>query len=106
MFAPGDSLGRGDVITDFTVAGTARDVLNLLGFDFDLASNADGSLATTLKELESQGLTISDLMDADRDEEGVDGKDDREITLPGGAKITLLDATEELTIDNFVFDLS
>ena len=100
-FAPGDSLDRGDVITNFTVTGTVRDVLRLKDFGFDLARNANGSVATTLTELESQGLKISDLMDADED--GVE--DDRKIILPKGRNtITLLDVgSAALTIDNFEF---
>ena len=128
VFAPGDSTGpAGDVITDFNVSGITRDddsdgapnadiygnaihyqrdALDLRAFNFDLTRNADGSIATTLGQLESQGLKISNLMDADGDEGGTDGKDDREITLPDGGKITLLDVGgEALTIDNFIFDL-
>ena len=106
VFAPGDSLGLGDVITDFTVTGRARDILRLRNFDFTLVRNADGTIATTLADLDAQGLKISDLMDADGDEGGTGGKDDREITLPDGGKITLLDVgSEALTIDNFIFDL-
>ena len=100
-FAPGDSLDIGDVITNFTVTGTVRDVLRLKDFGFDLVRNANGSVATTLTELESQGLKISDLMDADED--GVE--DDRKIILPKGRNtITLLDVgSAALTIDNFEF---
>ena len=121
VFAPGDSTGpSGDVITDFTVSGvrtlasdiygnaiySRRDALDLRAFDFDLARNADGSIATTLAQLEAQGLKISNLMDADGDEQGAGGKDDREITLPDGGKITLLNVGDvALTIDNFIFDL-
>ena len=128
VFAPGDSTGpAGDVITDFNVSGITRDddsdgapnadiygnaihyqrdALDLRAFNFDLTRNADGSIATTLGQLESQGLKISNLMDADGDEGGTDGKDDREITLPDGGKITLLDVGDAaLTIDNFIFDL-
>ena len=101
MFAPGDSLGSGDVITDFTVAGTARDALNLGFFNFDLARNADGSIAATLTNLEAQGLTISDLMSADGNQED----NDREITLPDGGAIILFDVgSAALTIDNFAFE--
>ena len=109
VFAPGDSTGpTGDVITDFTVAGaTTRDALDLRAFNFDLARNENGSIATTLTQLEAQGLEISDLMDADQDGDA----DDREITITTSAgvdKITLIGgaaAIGELTIDNFVFDL-
>ena len=87
-FSPGDSLGSGDVITDFTVAGADRDALDFRAFDFDRARN-----------LESQGLRISDLMDADEDGRN----DDREITLPDGGVITLLDVSSAaLAIDNFI----
>ena len=93
VFAPGDSLGSGDVITNFTVAGE-RDFLDLSAFNFDL------STATTLTDLEAQGLTISDVIDADRD----GATDDREITLPDDGVIALLDVgNAALTIDNFVF---
>ena len=128
VFAPGDSTGpAGDVITDFNVSGTAldldgngdidtdiygntiyyqRDALDLRAFNFDLARNADGSIATTLADLDAQGLEISAVLDADGDEGGAGGKDDRVITLPDGGKITLLDVgSAALTIDNFVFDL-
>ena len=128
VFAPGDSTGpAGDVITDFNVSGITRDddsdgtpnadiygnaihyqrdAIDLRAFNFDLARNADGSIATTLAQLESQGLKISNLMDADGDEGGAGGKDDREITLPDGGKITLLDVGDAaLSIDNFIFDL-
>ena len=95
VFAPGDSLGSGDVITNFTVAGR-RDVLDLSAFDFDLATVA------TLTDLEAQGLTISDVLDADRD----GAMDDREITLPDDGVIALLDVgSAALTLDNFVFFL-
>ena len=98
-FLPNHSLGSGDAITDFRVAGAARDALNLGAFNFDLARNADNSIATTLTDLESQGLTISDLMDSDGD----DATDDREITLPDSGKITLLDiGSATLTMDNFI----
>ena len=122
VFAPGDSAGEdGDLITDFNVVGvlvdhdsdpntpeveTAKDAIDLRAFNFDLARNADGSIATTLAELEAQGLEISAPVDADGDEDGNNDKDDRVITLPDGGKITLLNVSETtLTIDNFVFDL-
>ena len=112
VFAPGDSAGEdGDVITDFTVTGanTVRDALDLRAFNFDLARNADGSIATTLAELEAQGLEISAPVDADGDEDGNNDKDDRVITITteaGVDKITLLNVGgAALTIDNFVFDL-
>ena len=128
VFAPGDSTGpAGDVITDFNVSGITldddndgapnadiygnaihyqRDAIDLRAFNFDLARNADGAVTTTLAQLESQGLKISAVMDADGDEGGAGRKDDREITLPDGGKITLLDVgSEALTIDNFIFDL-
>ena len=129
VFAPGDSTGpSGDVITDFNVSGVTldddsdgtpnadiygntihyqRDAIDLRAFNFNLARNADRSIATTLAQLESQGLKISNLMDADGDEQGADGKDDREITLPDGGKITLLSVGDAaLSIDNFIFDLA
>ena len=109
---------RGDVITDFNVSGVTvdvggidfvfqRDAIDLRAFNFDLILNADGSpISTTLAQLDAQGLKISNLMDADGDEQGTGGKDDREITLPDGGKITLLNVGDAaLTIDNFVFDL-
>ena len=128
VFALGDSTGpAGDVITDFNVSGITRDdnsdgtpnadiygntihyqrdAIDLRAFNFDLARNADGSIATTLAQLESQGLKISAVMDADGDEQGADGKDDREITLPDSGKITLLSVGDAaLSIDNFIFDL-
>ena len=126
VFAPGDSTGpAGDVITDFNVSGITldddsdgtpnadiygntiyyqRDAIDLRAFNFDLTRNADGTVATTLAQLESLGLKISNLMDADGD----GTEDDREITLPDGGKITLIgdsSAIGALTIDNFVFDL-
>ena len=129
VFAPGDSTGlSGDVITDFNVSGLTldsdsdgtpdadiygntihyqRDALDLRAFDFDLARNADGTVATTLAQLDAQGLKISAVLDADGDEQGAGGKDDREITLPDGGKITLLNVGDAaLTIDNFIFDLA
>ena len=128
VFAPGDSTGpAGDVITDFNVSGITldsnsdgtpdadiygntiyyqRDAIDLSAFNFDLARNADGSIATTLAQLEAQGLKISAVLDADGDEQGAGGKDDREITLPDSGKITLLNVGDgALTIDNFIFDL-
>ena len=90
-FSPNHSLGSGDVITDFRVAGADRDALDLRAFDL--------ATATTLTELESQGLTISDLMDADGD----GATDDREITLPDSGVITLLDVgSATLAMDNFI----
>ena len=89
VFAPGDSLGSGDVITDFTVAGADRDALDLRAFNIDLA-----------RDLESQGLTLSGLMDADGD----GATDDRKITLPDGGIITLLNlGNAALAIDDFAF---
>ena len=128
VFAPGDSTGsNGDLITDFNVRGITlddnsdgtpnadiygntiyyqRDAIDLRAFNFDLDRDSDGVITTTLAQLESQGLEISSVMDADGDEQGTSGKDDREITLPDGGKITLLDVgSEALTIDNFIFDL-
>ena len=88
-FERGDSLGSGDVITDFTVAGANRDALDLRAFNIDLARN-----------LESQGLTLSDLMDADGD----GATDDRKITLPDSGTITLLNLGDvALAIDDFTF---
>ena len=129
VFAPGDSTGpTGDVITDFNVGGLTldddgdgtpnadiygntihyqRDAIDLRAFDFDLVRNADGTVATTLAQLDAQGLKISAVLDADGDEQGAGGKDDREITLPDGGKITLLNVGDgTLTIDNFIFDLA
>ncbi len=128
VFAPGDSAGpAGDVITDFNVSGVTRDddsdgtpnadiygntihyqrdAIDLRAFNFDLDRDSDGVITTTLAQLESQGLDISAVMDADGDEQGTGGKDDREITLPDGGKITLLNVGDAaLTIDNFIFDL-
>ena len=114
VFAPGDSTGpAGDVITDFNVSGVTvvdfvfqRDAIDLRAFNFDLDRDNNGLITTTLAQLDVQGLKISAVMDADEDEEGADGKDDRVITLPDGGKITLLDVgSAALTIDNFVFDL-
>ena len=88
-FNRGDSLGNGDVITDFRVAGANRDALDLRAFNIDLA-----------RDLESQGLTLSGLMDADGD----GATDDRKITLPDGGIITLLNlGSEALAIDDFTF---
>ena len=128
VFAPGDSTGpSGDVITDFNVSGVTldddndgtpnadiygntihyqRDAIDLRAFDFDLARNADGTVATTLAQLDAQGLKISAVLDADGDEQGAGEKDDREITLPDGGKITLLNVGDAaLSIDHFIFDL-
>ena len=114
VFAPGDSTGpAGDVITDFNVSGVTvvdfvfqRDAIDLRAFNFDLDRDNNGLITTTLAQLDVQGLKISAVLDADEDEEGADGKDDRVITLPDGGKITLLDVgSAALTIDNFVFDL-
>ena len=109
VFAPGDSTGiDGDEITDFTIAGTnvQRDAIDLRAFNFDIQRQADGTLITTLEDLEDQGLEISDPIDSDGDEDGNDDKDDREITLPDGGKITLLDiGGAALTMDHFIFDL-
>lgn len=81
-------MGNGDVITDFRVAGTTRDALDLRAFDIDLA-----------RDLESQGLTLSGLMDADGD----GATDDREITLPDGGVIALLYVdSAELAMDHFI----
>ncbi len=88
-FNRGDSLGNGDVITDFTVAGANRDALDLRAFNIDLT-----------RDLKSQGLTLSDLMDADGD----GATDDRKITLPDGGTITLLNLGDvALAIDDFTF---
>ena len=109
VFAPGDSKGiDGDEITDFTIAGTnvERDAIDLRAFNFDIQRRADGTLITTLEDLEDQRLKISDPIDSDGDEDGNDDKDDREITLPDGGKITLLDiGGAALTMDHFIFDL-
>ena len=100
VFAPGDSTGdAGDEIRDFTVGATNRDAIDLRAFSLDFTFGS-----TTLAQLAEQGLKISDLVDADGD----GTKDDREITLPDGGKITLIGdaaAIGALTIDNFVFDL-
>ena len=96
VFAPGDAPAalpysvRGDVIRDFRVAGANRDALDLRGFDIDLT-----------RDLESQGLTLSGLIDGD----GTDGAtDDRKITLPDGGAIYLLNlGSAELAIDDFTF---
>ena len=112
VFAPGDSTDEnrdgdivGDEITDFTLSGTERDSIDLRAFNFDIDADATtGAITTTLAQLDLQGLKISDLIDTDGD--GV--KDDREITLPDGGKITLLNLgvdSAALTMDNFVFDL-
>ena len=107
VFAPGDSTdGDGDVITDFqiTAVPATRDAIDLRAFNFDIATDASGAITTTMTQLDAQGLKISDLMDADQDGTA----DDREITLPDGGKITLLDlgvGSAALTIDSFVFDL-
>ena len=88
-FDRGDSLGSGDVITDFTVAGANRDALDLGNFSIDLT-----------RDLKSQGLTLSDLMDADGD----GATDDRKITLPDGGTITLLNlGSAALAMDDFTF---
>ena len=88
-FNRGDSLGSGDVITDFRVAGADRDALDLRAFNIDLA-----------RDLESQGLTLSGLRDADWD----GATDDRKITLPDGGVITLLNlGNAALAIDDFTF---
>ena len=88
-FNRGDSLGSGDVITDFTVAGANRDALDLANFNIDYT-----------RDLESQRLTLSGLMDADGD----GATDDRKITLPDGGAITLLNlGSAALAIDDFTF---
>ena len=72
-FNRGDSLGSGDVIMDFRLAGADRDALDLRAFNIDLT-----------RDLESQGLTLSgSLTDADGDS----FTDDRKITLPDGGII-------------------
>ena len=79
VFAPGDSFARDavsgintfDDIYDFTVAGTDRDALAFGNFNIDLT-----------RDLESQGLTLSHLTDADRD----GATDDRTLTLPDGGR--------------------
>ena len=88
---PNHSLGNGDVITDFTVTGADRDALDLRAFDL--------ATAATLTDLEAQGLRLSDVMDADGD----GATDDREITLPDGGVIALLDVGDAaLAMDNFI----
>ena len=107
VFAPGDSTGiDGDVITDFTPTASAstRDAIDLRAFNFDITTDASGAITTTMLQLDAQGLKISDLMDADEDGTA----DDREITLPDGGKITLLDlgvGSAALDLNSFVFDL-
>ena len=111
VFAPGDSAGdAGDEITDFTVSGTTKDALDLRAFNFDIDANPDtGAITTTLMQLATQGLVISDGSDAvDADQDG--DKDDVAITITQGDsvdKIILLNVgnTAELNMDNFVFDL-
>ena len=91
-FAPGHSLGSGDVITDFVVAGANRDVLDLSNFNIDHTHD--------LESLRADGLTLSGLMDADGD----GATDDRKITLPNGGTITLLNlGSAALGIDDFTF---
>ena len=78
---------EGDVITDFRVAGTDRDALAFGNFNID-----------PTRDLESQGLVLSDLTDADGD----GATDDRTLTLPDGGTITLLNlGSEALVIDDF-----
>ena len=103
VFAPGDSTGpSGDEITDFGVSGATRDALDLRAFNFDIDTDGSGAITTTLMNLETQGLEISAVMDLDED----GTEDDREITLPDGGKIALLNVGDTaLTMDNFVFDL-
>ena len=79
----------GHVITDFKVAGANRDVLDLRAYNIDYT-----------RDLESQGLTLSGLMDADED----GATDDRIITLPDGGIFALLDVgSAALAIDDFTF---
>ena len=88
VFAPGDNY---DVITDFRVAGPNRDALDLRAFNIDYT-----------RDLESQGLTLSGLIDASWDSDGV--TDDRKITFPDGGTITLLNlGGAALAIDDFTF---
>ena len=100
-FNRGDSLGSGDVIKDFRVAGAngefIRDALDLRAFNIDYT-----------RDLESQGLTFSGLISAGRSSRGRpdDVADDGIITLPDGGIITLLDirgADAALTIYDFTF---
>ena len=97
VFAPGDSFARDaapginyfDNIYDFTVAGPNRDALDLRAFNIDYT-----------RDLESQGLTLSGLINADQSRE----KNDREITLPDGGIITLYNlGTAALAIEDFTF---
>ena len=91
VFAPGDSVyvGYTDNIYDFTVAGANRDALDLRAFNIDLT-----------RDLESQGLTLSGLMDVD----SVGGTNDRKITLPDGGTIALLNlGSAALAMDDFTF---
>ena len=82
-------LGSGDIIVDFRVAGANRDALDLRAFNIDLT-----------RDLESQGLTLSGLIDADR----YGGTNDRKITLPDGGTITLLNiGSAALAMDDFTF---
>ena len=88
-FAPGHSLGSGDVITDFSVAGANRDALDLGNFNIDFT-----------RDLESQGLALSHLIDADYD----GATDDRQLTLPDGGIVALLNlGSAALVIDDFAF---
>ena len=94
-FNRGDSLGydyfSGDIIIDFRVAGANRDALDLRAFNIDYTC-----------DLESQGLTLSGLIDASWGRDGA--MDDRKLTLPDGSIITLYNlGTAALTIYDFTF---
>ena len=93
VFFRGESPSRlsafyGDVINDFKVAGANRDALGL-GFNIDFT-----------RDLESQGLVLSHLIDADGD----GATDDRQLTLPDGGIVALLNlGSAALVIDDFTF---
>ena len=81
VFAPGDSLGSGDVIMDYTAS--EDDALDLMAFNIDPDQN-----------LKAQGLRIAEGRDADGD----GARDDTIITLPDGGTISLLDDPSGATI--------
>ena len=98
VFAPGDAPGAapgavfGDIIRDFRVAGANRDALDLRAFNIDYTH-----------DLESQGLTLSGLIDA-QGTATTYVANDRKITLPDGGAIYLLNlGNAALTIYDFTF---